>query len=226
MAARYTHIKTIIWDLDGTLVDSFGVFTGALAEVLPKYGRAVPSDAEILANYHGSLEEAVGNVLDNPDPEELAAIIQDFLTVQNTQYAVIEGHLFKDAEDLVRRAHAAGIRQIIVTNRDHVGRLNASPRSIVANSELQHYIDLVICGDDSEHRKPKPDVLGDFKDIYVPHETLVIGDQFVDAQFAHNLGTAAVLVNRSGEPPHHMERLGHDWQSHVEIVKSLGSVQF
>jgi phosphoglycolate phosphatase-like HAD superfamily hydrolase len=217
------EIKTIIWDLDGTLIDSFGIFVEAMADILPKHGKVFPGEAVIAANYHGPLEEAIEDAAGgNLPPEELDAIKGEFLALQDTQYEIIEGHLFKDAEALARRAHEAGTTQVIVTNRDHVGRNNASPRSIVANSELIHYIDRVVCGDDSEHRKPKPEVLGDFK--YTPDETLVIGDQFVDAEFAYNIGAKAVLVARNGDDPPHLDRLSHDWQSHVILVDNLDKV--
>lgn len=225
MRTDFTGIKTIIWDLDGTLLDSFGIFVTAMEEILPHHGIDFPGEDIIAANYHGSLQDAVrGSVQRELTAEEENAIIVEFLSLQDSQYEIIEGHLFKDAEALVARAHAAGIRQVLVTNRDHEGRNNASPRSIVAHSELKKYIDLVICGDDSEHRKPKPAVLGDFAAGLVPEETLVIGDQYVDAEFAYNLGSAAILVTRNGQQPHHLDKLKHDWQSHVTLVQTLDDV--
>lgn len=221
-----THkIKTIIWDLDGTLIDSFGLFVAAMKEILPRHGKEFPGEAVIAANYHGTLADAInGAAANNLTKAELEAITNDFLAMQDSQYDIIEEHLFKDAEALTRRAHTRGIRQILVTNRAHVGRNKASPRSIVANSELKNYIDLVICADDSEHRKPKPEVLGNFAHIYVPEETLVIGDQFVDAEFAHNLGTRAFIVQRHDIDIPHFDRLTHDWQSHVTIDTTLDNV--
>jgi phosphoglycolate phosphatase-like HAD superfamily hydrolase len=222
---KISSIRTIIWDLDGTLLDSFGIFVDSMKELLPKHGRKFPGEDVIAANYHGSLEDAINGATKNSlSAEELKAVVSDFLSMQDSKYEVIEGHLFPDAEDLAARAHKAGIKQILVTNRDHEGRNKASPRSVVANSNLKNYIDLVICGDDSEHRKPKPEVLGDFGHIYVPEETLVIGDQFVDAEFAHNLGVRAFIVKRHSIDIPHMDRLTHDWQSHVIIDTTLDNV--
>lgn len=215
--------KTIIWDLDGTILDSLGLLQGGLTEVAPKYGLAVPSRQVLEANFHGTLEHTIDTVLGGLEPTTLEAVVQDFLREQDKNYEVIEPHLFPDALRLAARAHEAGHCQILVTNRAHEGRLRASPRNIVANSDLAKYIDTVICGDDSEHRKPQPAVLGKLAMELQGSDVLVVGDQYVDAEFAHNLDTRAALICRDGQPPHHMDTLG-DWQGFVTIVQSLDDV--
>ncbi|HWT55989.1 MAG TPA: HAD family hydrolase [Candidatus Microsaccharimonas sp.] len=216
--------KIIIWDLDGTILDSLGVFEETLKLILPQHGLPLPSVEVMAANFHGSLEDSIAGVLGNPEPELLAQLVADFLGTQDSAYAVVEPHLLSDALRLMQRAHEAGYRQILVTNRGHVGRLRASPRSIVANSDLKLYIDTVICGDDGEHTKPKPAVLGALADELRAADVLVVGDQHVDAEFALNLEARGVLVRRDGVLPVYMEALGRDWQQHVQVVKSLDEV--
>lgn len=221
------NIRTVLWDLDGTLLNSMAVFEEVLAEILPQLNLAVPSHDLVSKNFHGSLQESMAVILGLP-AEELRPVIDRFLSVQNTHYGVIDHHLCPDAVGLAKQFHQAGMRQILVTNREHTGRLQASPRSIVANSELATYIDIVICGDDSEHRKPKPEVLGDLltKGDFLPENTIVIGDQFVDGEFALGLGVKAILVSReqTGEILH-TERLVGNWRSTIEVVRTLDDVQ-
>ncbi|MGB4759193.1 MAG: HAD hydrolase-like protein [Candidatus Saccharimonadales bacterium] len=221
------NIRTVLWDLDGTLLNSMAVFEEVLAEILPEFNLAVPSHKVVSKNFHGNLQESMAVML-GLRAEELRPIIDKFLSVQNNHYEVIDHHLCPDAVGLAKRFHLAGMRQILVTNREHTGRLQASPRSIVANSELTKYIDTVICGDDSEHRKPKPEVLGDLftNGDFVPESTMVIGDQFVDGEFALSLGVKAILVSRqeTGEILH-AERLVGNWRSTIEVVRTLEDVQ-
>jgi phosphoglycolate phosphatase-like HAD superfamily hydrolase len=214
----------IIWDLDGTILDSLGVFEAVLGEILPKYDLLLPTHAEMLANFHGTLDESIDSVLGRPEPSVLASIVKDFLANQDSHYEIIEPHIFKDALHAMERAHAAGKRQILVTNRSHEGRLRASPRSIVANSDLSKYIDTVICGDDNEHNKPNPAVLGDLLDELHDKSILVIGDQHVDAQFALSLHSKGVLVARDGRPAH-LDALPAGWENQVQIVESLDTVE-
>jgi phosphoglycolate phosphatase-like HAD superfamily hydrolase len=215
--------KTIIWDLDGTILDSLGLLEGGLAEVAPQYGFAVPSRQLLEINFHGTLEDTIDSVFGGLEPGILHDVTRAFLATQDKNYEVIEPHLFLDALRLATRAHEAGMRQILVTNRAHEGRLRASPRNIVANSDLSKYIDAVVCGDDSEHRKPTPEVLGALAAELKGNEVIIVGDQHVDAEFARNLDARAILVCRNGELPHHMDTLG-DWQSFVTIVRSLEEV--
>lgn len=220
------EITSVVWDLDGTLLDSFGVFQEVLAEILPDHNLVLPSLEVLVNNYHGSLADSINSVLGGLESDKLNAIVQDFLTAQNSHYEVIEHHIFPDALRLAERAHKRGLTQILVTNRDHEGRLLASPRSIVERSALKSLIDITICGDDSEHRKPNPEVFGSLLEdgTIKPELTVVIGDQFVDGEFARNLGAKAILVSRNSEQIAHMNKLGTGWQDHVNIVSSLDEV--
>ncbi len=218
-----SQTQTILWDLDGTLLDSFAVYREALAEILPGYGRSVPPVEALLSNFHGKLEDSLKGVVGGVEPDELQKIIGSFLEVQNRQYQLIEHHLCPDAMDLARRAHRLDLQQIIVTNRDHAGRQLASPRSIVERSELQKYISHIVCGDDGQYRKPNPAVLHKLADELDPSRTIVVGDQHVDAEFALNLGATAIIVTRNGKTAALDEYVGND---QVRVVSSLTDVCF
>jgi len=217
--------RILLWDLDGTIIDSLGILEAGLGVVLPQHGLQLPPRDVLAANFHGSLEDSISNALGGLNTTKLASVVRDFLVVQDREYEVVESHIFPDALELARRAHAARYWQVLVTNRAHEGRLRASPRSIVANSRLRDYIDVVVCGDDSQHRKPNAAVLGNLRDRMQGAEVTVVGDQFVDAEFARNLGARAILVCRDGAEPAHMERLSSNWQSFVTVIPSLMDVE-
>lgn len=220
----YKGIKTIVWDLDGTLIDSFSVFSEVTQHVLKAQGYAVPTLEKLSENFHGSLEDSIRNSAGGLTDQQLEAVMAQFLDVQNGYYEAIEHHIFTDAIELAKRAKSAGIMQTIVTNRMHEGRLNASPRNIVANSSLKELVDSIICGDDGPHRKPLVAIFNG--EAPGGEHTLVIGDQFVDVQLAYNLGAKAAIVNRGSATLQHAEKLHDDWQTHTEIVASLDEVQF
>lgn len=225
-----SKVQTIVWDLDGTLLDSFGIYRDCLNEVLRACGRPEIPEAILRNNHHGLIEDSIANVLQAAGQEvhayELAGIIKDFYVLDNAFIKDVDHHLFEDAVALAERAHQAGKRQIVVTNRPHgVDRGNGSPRNIVVNSRLRHFIDDVLCGDDCGYAKPHREFL-EFrfgKGLSDLGEIMVVGDQFVDAELARNAGGNAILVSRAGKIAH-LERL-RGWQEYVQVVDSLRMVK-
>jgi len=57
-----------------------------------------------------------------------------------------------------------------------------------------------------------------------PAEAVVIGDQFVDAQLARNIGARAILVRRNGDIPHLDTLLHHDPED-IVVVDSLEGIE-
>lgn len=218
------NIKTLIWDFDGTLIDSFEIYVGVLGEAIAKSGLDMPERSVLLTNFHGSLEDSIMMALQLNDGIVFDTIMTDFLEIQKTYYEHPNDHLFADGLDLVRRAHKAGLQQIIVSNRAHIERGVASPRHLVENSELAGKIEYIVCGDEVEYRKPDARAMDKaIRDLGLDLSTcLVIGDQFVDAQLAHNLAIDAVLVDRAGEGIAHLNTLHDDAQ--YSIVSSLHDV--
>lgn len=224
------NVQTIVWDLDGTLLDSFGIYRDCLNTVLRESGRPEISEQIYRNNHHGYIEDSIANVLHEAGykttKDELAEIIRNFYVLDNAYIEDVDHHLFEDAVDLADRAHKVGKRQVVVTNRPHgTDRGNGSPRNLIANSRLRSFVSDVLCGDDSAYRKPHREFLeAKFgHDLFELGNIIVIGDQFVDAELAHNIGCNAILVARSDEVTH-LDRLGN-WQEYVQIVPSLRTVR-
>lgn len=215
-------VDTVIWDLDGTLLDTFGYTFDILCELLPKHGFPAPSREDMLKNYHGTMQDVFKELVFEATDAQIEALHQDFLAIDDEYIQHPDDHLFEDAERLAKKLHQAGIRQILVSNRAHGnGRKLASPRNIIEASCLAGCIDQVVCGDEVAQRKPRPGAVDGV--VEAGACVLVIGDQFVDAEFARNLKGRAILICRDGEPVH-LDRLSNGWEDHVDIVKSLDEV--
>ena len=222
------NVKLAIWDLDGTIIDSYGVFLAVVTEAAELSGHVVPDAETIRHNYHGTLDatlKAIFNMVDN----EIAAeqLLNDFLRIQERYYEHPDEHIFPDALHLAARLHEQGIDQVVVTNRAHEGRGTASPRYLIAHSKMQPFIKDFVCGDDAPVNKPDAAVLQYLQQplqAIEPSEMIVIGDQYVDAQLARNLGCDAILTNRNPEPIPHLEQLGDEIEF-LHIVSSLDEVK-
>ncbi|HET9098486.1 MAG TPA: HAD family hydrolase [Candidatus Saccharimonadales bacterium] len=223
---KIENVKGVIWDLDGTLLDSFGIFEQIIAEVVQESGHTMPTHEYMLNNFHGSLEETVQQVLGIESAEELDGIISSFLKKQEKHYAGdLEAHLFKDASMLAQRAAKQGIQQLLVTNRTHQGRGNASPRNIIEATVLADCIHEIRPGDEVDYRKPDKRSVGDWmkKHKIAANEVVVIGDQFIDAQLAINLGARVILIKRHSDIPH-LNTLTNKNKGDIVIVETLEEI--
>lgn len=224
---KVENVKGIVWDLDGTLLDSFGIFEQIVADVVKESGHAMPTHEYMLSNFHGSLQETVQRILGTVSTAELDSTIATFLKHQENYYAGdLETHLFKDAALLAQQAAKQGIHQLLVTNRAHAGRGSASPRFIIAATVLADYIHEIYPGDEVDYRKPDGRSMGNWMERYhlAPEEMIVIGDQFVDAQLALNIGARAVLVKRNGDIPH-IDTLTHKNHEAIIMIDNLEHIE-
>ncbi len=221
------NIKGLIWDLDGTLIDSFGVFIKIIEEVVEVSGHQMPSQETVLHNYHGSLEDTVKATLGISSIDELKKVVSLFLEKQDKHYASdLESHLFQDALNLANACARQSIDQLVVTNRANGGRGPASPKTIIASTALADCIHEVRASDEVEFRKPDKRSVGDWLERHSlnPANVLVIGDQYVDAQLALNLGAQALLIKRNGDIPH-LDSLGSYETNRVRVVDNLEDIQ-
>lgn len=222
---RIENVEGIVWDLDGTLLDSFGIFADVIEEIVHEQGRELPSREFQALHFHGSLEESVQGVLGIGSAHELAQTVELFLARQERHYeGDLDAHLFNDATMLAQQAAQKGIKQLLVTNRAHEGRGNASPRAIVAATVLADCIHEIHAFDEVEFRKPDRRAVKDWvvDGSLHPNNLLVIGDQHIDAQLAINLGARALIVSRNGDIPH-LETVGRATEQ-LLIVSSLHDI--
>jgi phosphoglycolate phosphatase-like HAD superfamily hydrolase len=222
---KLENVRGIIWDLDGTLIDSFRVFIAILADLAKESGRPMPDEDRLLMNYHGSLEDTLRQTLDIESQEEADRLIDLFVQKQENYYlGDVNGHLFDDAVSLAEIAAEKNLPQLLLTNRDHKGRGSGSPKAIVAATVLANCIHEVRAGDEVTYRKPDKRSVADWLEAkgLKAEQTLVIGDQFVDAQLAINIGARAILVKRNGIIPHAEEIQKHEL---ITTVNNLTEVE-
>ena len=219
--------KGVVWDFDGTLMDSFGLYKSGVTDALTRLGMSIPADEVFVHNYHGRLRDSIQAVC-GVHGALLEEIYEVFVRSEERHYKHPDNLYFADAINLLHRTHAVGVLQIIISNRAHQGDdYLGSPRNLAQRSPLAGCIESVVCGDDNqEFHKPDARVL-DSTELQLGlrrSDLLVVGDQFVDAELARNLGCRAVIIARNSEQMPHLDRLADGWQEHVTIVRSLAEV--
>lgn len=179
--------RTVLLDLDGTLVDAFTTIHRGYVHTLPQFGRPAPTLAEVRAAVGGGLANAMARFL----PPELIADAIKVHTAYTQKILLEDVTLMPGALDLVRTLHTRGVTLAVYTNKN----ADAS-RRICAHLGLAPFLTGNFGAGDTPWLKPQPEfsthVLGRLG--ATPATTVLIGDSPFDVQAAHNGGFACWAV--------------------------------
>jgi phosphoglycolate phosphatase len=194
---RGQALDAVLFDLDGTLLDTAGDISAALNRTLAEYGWAPAAENDVRRMIgRGSpmliqrAAAAQGRVLDDATQKAMVERFFDHygsLQVSNE----FDAQPYPGASESLRRLHGAGLRTAVVTNKQ---RRFAS--GLLERLELSAWVDLVVGGDSCERRKPDPQPLL-FACEYLqvlPSRALMVGDSINDVQAARSAGIPIVCV--------------------------------
>ena len=143
----------VLFDLDGTLVDTAPDFVRVLNDLRLKYGRtALDYDVIRVAVSAGARAMIqVGFPEYSLDSEEFAALRQEFLDNYSLSLAQ-ESRLFTGMESLLQALESRDIPWGIVTNKP---RIYSEP--LLAGLQLTERCQVLVCPDDVSQTKPHPE---------------------------------------------------------------------
>ena len=202
--------KAILFDLDGTLVDSAPDITAAVNELLATR-KLPPLSLE-------QVKSMVGNGVKKLVERAFAASGKPLARVElddaNREMAPIyRRHLTRltrlmpGAAEAIAQLHAAGVALGVATNKPQV-----ATREILLHFGFFERMGVIVGGDAVNHKKPAPDALLIALDRLgaAPSDALMVGDSVTDVIAARAAGMAVALV-RGGYTVDPVERLGADF---------------
>ncbi|MCP5528812.1 MAG: HAD family hydrolase [Opitutaceae bacterium] len=173
--------RTILLDLDGTLVDAFTTIHRSYCHTLPLVGRPAPTMEQVRRAVGGGLRNAMSHFL----PAELIDRAIGIHQAYTDQILLEDVRALPGALELLQAMHARGLTLAVYTNK-HAG----SSRRICAHLGFTPLLNGIYGAGDTPWIKPQPElaahVLGELKAD--PATTLLIGDSPFDVQAAHNGG--------------------------------------
>jgi HAD superfamily hydrolase (TIGR01549 family) len=188
-------VKALIFDIDGTLVDSFEAYHNVFNQGIAKFGVG-PVSREVLRRCLAkglSLREILQSVFLSPLDDAVyeacrGRILQLFKEVERAGVAP-----FKGTEALFRYLKDKGIQIGIATGR------TSSPEDEwlrFRRLRLDRFINAIVTSREVEHRKPAPDAIIECsKRLDVPlRRCIVVGDTESDIVAAKEAGAIAVAV--------------------------------
>ena len=143
--------RTLVFDLDGTLVDSVPDLADAARRMLARRGLAAVSDAQVTAMVGDGVAALVRRIFAHhghaPDEAAQAEFLADY-----TAHATDRTLPYPGVPDGLARLHAAGWRLAVCTNKPE-----APARQLLAGLGLLDRFAAVTGGDSFATRKPDPD---------------------------------------------------------------------
>jgi len=191
MNARLNRIRAVIFDLDGTLVDSAPDLIGALDTLLIAHGRTpigVAAGRALIGDGAAKLVER-GFAARGGLPAPLAALVPPFIDLYEERLARLTRPFAGVPETLAALA-AGGLALGLCTNKP-----DRATATLLEALDLARHFAAVIGGDG--RRKPDPEpVLRCLAALgATPDTTLFVGDSPVDHQAARAAGLPVALVS-------------------------------
>lgn len=212
MARRY---ELIVFDWDGTLMDSAAVIASSVQAAARDLGLEPPTDEAARHIIGLGLEDALRQAiprLPNERYGELSARYRHHYLSQDHDLA-----LFAGVERLLDELLAAGHLLAVATGKSRQGLDRA-----LEVSGLGSRFHATRCADEC-FSKPHPQMLEELMEEFgmAPQATLMIGDTSHDVQMAHNARVSALAVSYGAHPRGGLEALAP--LSCVDTVKELAA---
>lgn len=201
-AARAAHsafpYRLVIFDLDGTLVDTAPEITDALNTYL-RQRHLHPAPLEEVRGWigHGARELLRRALASRGAGEPDASGIAAFDRIYRAHCGSNASRPYPGVPETLARLRAAGVRLAVMTNKE---RAFALP--VLAAHRLTEYFDDIVCGDTLPARKPDPLPVRHCLDRagVAAAQALVVGDSTVDVATARAAGVAIWLVEWGYDP--------------------------
>ena len=190
-----------IWDLDGTLLDSYEAILSGIEETFAQF--SIPYNKEkvreLILRY--SVQDLLEQVAEerNLDAEVLNQVRAQSLAEKNAQVVLMSG-----AREVLAWADEVGIQQFVYTHKGD----NAF--TILRDLGLESYFKEILTSQSGFARKPSPEAATYLLDKYEldPENTYYIGDRTLDVEFAQNSGLQSInFLESSFEGNHRIQEL-------------------
>jgi phosphoglycolate phosphatase len=209
VTGRKSGIAAVVWDLDGTLVDSAADIATSLNRLL--------AEQDLPALDQDRIRDMIGEGVPmlirrglaahdvTPDGGLLDSLVRRFMEIYS-DIATASTRLFPGAREVLGTLSEAGVSQAICTNKPE-----AITRQVLAGLEIADHFEVVIGGDTLPRNKPDPLPLRTALQRLgiAAEQALMVGDSAIDVIMAHATGVdvAFVTFGYGPEPPesHHAD---------------------
>ena len=197
--------RIILFDLDGTLIDSVRLILDSYHHTLRAHGLPARTDEDWLRGLGTPLTVQFADC--GPDPETLKALIATYRSY-NLEHHDRMVTVYPGVVDAVQAIRSAGVRTGLVTSKNRSGALRG-----LGVAGLETMMDVLVCADEVTNPKPHPEPVEKAVKMLggIAQETIYVGDSIHDMQSGRAAGvlTAAALWGPFGRS--HLDEASPDF---------------
>lgn len=180
----------IIFDLDGTILNTLEDLTSSLNVVLANHGYPRRTLSEVRGFVGNGIRLLIERALPDGIPDAtLDRLYQDFIQYYG-QHCADQTGPYEGIPELLQEVRSRGYRTAVVSNKAD------SAVKMLCNQYFNGLFDMVVGERDGIPRKPAPDSVNQILDsLQITRErTVYIGDSDVDIATARNAGMDGIIV--------------------------------
>lgn len=180
------ELKAILFDLDGTLLDTNELIIKSFLHILNKYFPGQYERDDVLPFMGPSLHDTFGKL----NPDKVDQMVEEYRAYNIKMHDEIVEE-FPGVYETVEKLANNNIKMAIVTTKKHDVAVQG-----LKLFNLDHFFDAVIAYDNVENTKPDPEglYLALEKLQVEPAEAIMVGDNYHDIVGGQNAGTKTAGV--------------------------------
>jgi len=204
--------RAVIFDLDGTLIDSYHAHVESFRRALSRFGLTI-EDEEIYRRFGKPAKQIIKEIL----PENQHRHIDEIVRYKRLEFIETskDMQVFDGVETLLKHLKDKGFSTCLATSAD-----SPSVIRVLNKFDLENYFDIVISSNDVKEAKPNPEMfIQASRRLEVePKNCLVIGDSPFDVIAAKKAKMNVIIVDNN--PFQKTEILSHK----VPIVSNINQL--
>lgn len=198
-----SKITTLLFDLDGTLINTNELIVASFLDTLNHYYPDRYKREDVIAFNGPPLQESFGSI----DPERVEEMVTHYRK-HNWEHHDLLVTEFDEVYDTLKTLKESGYKLAIVSTK-----INAVVMKGLRFTKLDEFFEVIITLDHVEKAKPDPEPVQKALALLgsSPEEAIMIGDNYHDILSGQNAGTKTAGVAWSAKGREHLEQYNPDY---------------